>query len=322
MLPINKRTALFLSRMGARGVLGQAVYDMAKDGLEFYALSADLSTASGFDRLKKDYPDKFLNAGIAEANMLGMASGIASSNTPVIATTWATFASGRIADQVRNYMGFMKANVKLIGLDSGFENNRFGYSHTNGPDVAIMSSIPNIKVISPSDGMELYFALYSAMEYDGPVYIRLTGGQNLPLIHIEETYKFVPDHAEILAEGMDIALITYGSTLNTVLNVAEHLKEKGLSCSVINMHTIKPIDFDAIEKACKSSLIVTVEEHPLYGGLGSIISSYLVGKDDSPAMEIIASKDLFTPAGNYEYALSYNGLTEEDIIKRICCRVK
>ena len=308
--------------MGARGVLGQAVYDMAKDGLDFYALSADLSTASGFDRLKKDYPDMFLNAGIAEANMLGMASGIATRNMPVIATTWATFASGRVADQVRNYMGFMHSNVKLIGLDSGFENSRFGYTHTNGPDVAIMSSIPNIKVISPSDGMELYCALYSVMEYDGPVYIRLTGGQMLPLIHIDEDYKFVSDRAEILSEGTDIALITYGSTLKTALNVAEHLKSNGLSCMIINMHTIKPIDYDAIEKACCSSLIVTIEEHTVYGGLGSIISSYLVCKAEHPPMEIIAAKDLFTPAGTYEYAISYNDLTEDDIIQRISQRVR
>ena len=321
MLPIDRKTIRFLSHMGARGVLGQAVYDLAKDGKAFYAISADLSRASGFERLKKEFPEKVLNAGIAEANMLGMASGLASSGIPVIATTWATFASSRVADQVRNYMGFMKSNVKLIGLDSGFENNKFGYSHTNGPDIAIMSSVPNILVLAPADGIELYMSIVSAVEYNGPVYIRMTGGSRLPIIH-NENYSFNLFNAEILRDGKDIVFISNGAILSIVCNVADKLNNLGHSCKIINMHTMNPMDCSVLQGIISASLIVTVEEHPRNGGLGSMIASYCAEIGNYPPLELITSKDEFTPAGSYEYALAYNNLDEDSIMNRVVERLK
>ncbi len=321
MLQFDRKTLRFLARMGARGVLGQAVYDMAKDGKEFYVISADLARASGFERFGNEFSDRMLNAGIAESNMLGMASGLSSSGIPVIATTWATFASARIADQVRNYMGFMRSNVKLVGLDSGYENNRFGYTHTNGPDISIMSSIPNILILAPSDGIEIYQAIQAAVEYNGPVYIRLTGGQTLPIIH-DEDYEFQLMQADVLSEGSDVAFFANGSILPTVIKVAERFKESGYSCRVVNLHTLCPVDHRIIDDSCGASLIVSVEEHPKNGGMGSMLASYLAGKDKHPPIEIIASKEEFTPAGSYQYALSYNEMDENSIFERVLRRLK
>ena len=321
VLPVDRKSIRFLAHMGARGVLGQAVYDLAKDGNEFYVISADLSRASGFERIEKHFPEKLLNAGIAEANMLGMASGLASSGIPVFATTWATFASSRIADQVRNYMGFMKSNVKLIGLDSGFENNKFGYSHTNAQDIAIMSSIPNVLILAPADGLELYLAIISALDYKGPVYIRMTGGQNLPIIH-NENYSFNLFQADLLREGKDIVLISNGVILSIVCRVADKLNNLGYSCKVINMHTLNPMDYDVLQGVLSAALIVTVEEHHRNGGLGSMVASYCAEMGCTPPIELIAAKDEFTPAGSYEYALTYNEIDEDSIFDRILKRMR
>ena len=321
MLSVDSRTVRFMSKMGARGVLGQAVLDIANDGTFFYIVTADLARASGFERFTKEYPDRIINTGIAEANMLGVASGLASSGIPVIATTWATFASSRVADQARNYMGFMHSNVKLIGMDSGFTNNRFGYSHTNGPDIAIMSTIPNVVVLAPSDGFEIYYSIKAALEHNGPVYIRLTGNQILPIIHKDADYSFSIGEPEILSDGRDIVFISNGVVLSIVLNVAEKLKEDGFSCKVLNYHTVKPKSTQFIDKILSSRLIVTVEEHSEYGGIGSDIASSLAGLDKHPPLEMIHSKDGFTPSGGYEYALKYNGIDEESIYARVIRRM-
>ena len=317
MLPIDGKTIRFLSRMGARGVLGQAVYDCANDGMDFCVLSADLARASGFDRFSKEYPDRIINAGIAEANMVGMASGLASSRTPVIATTWATFASARVADQVRNYMGFMKSNVKLIGMDSGYENNRFGYTHTNGPDISILGGIPNITIIAPSDGIEIYQAIKATLEIQGPVYIRLTGGQTLPLIHKDSEYAFSIIESEIIREGRDVLFISNGVILSNVMKVADRLADEGYSCGVVNLHTINPTDMEFIDDYMDCQLIVTVEEHPAHGGIGSIVAQNLAARESHPRLEMICSKDTFTPAGSYGFALKYNGLDEENMYERV-----
>ena len=317
MLPIDGKTIRFLSRMGARGVLGQAVLDCANDGMNFFVVSADLSRASGFERFSNEYPERLFNSGIAEANMVGMASGLAFSGIPVIATTWATFASARVADQVRNYMGFMKSNVKLIGLDSGYENNKFGYTHTNGPDISIIGGIPNIAIIAPSDGIEIYQAIKAALEYEGPVYIRLTGGQTLPLIHKDSNYSFDINRNEVLRDGKDILFVSSGVILSKISKVANRLFEEGYSCAIVNMHTIKPSNLSFLDDFIDARLVVTVEEHPEHGGIGSIIAQYMATKACYPQLDMICSKDMFTPAGSYDYALSFNGLDEESMYQRI-----
>lgn len=317
MLPVNGKTIRFLSRMGARGVLGQAVYDLAEDGRFFYVVSADLARASGFDRFGKKYSDRLINTGIAESNMVGMAAGLSSSGFPVIATTWATFASARVADQIRNYLGFMKSNVKLVGMDSGYENNRFGYTHTNGSDISILGGIPNILILAPSDGVEIYQAIYAAIEYDGPVYIRLTGGQALPLIHTNSNYSFSINENEVIKEGKDVLFISNGGILSVVLRVVERLNNDGYSCGVVNYHTITPSNMDFIEDFSHVRLIVTVEEHPEHGGIGSIIAKSLAVRLNHPRLEMICSRNEFTPAGSYDYALRFNGLDELAIYHRV-----
>lgn len=317
MLPMDSKTLRFLSRMGARGALGQSVYDLSKDGVDFFVLSADLARASGFDRINREFPDRCINAGIAEANMIGIATGLSRMGTPTIATTWATFASARVADQVRNYMGYMQANVKLVGMDSGFENNRFGYSHTNGPDIAFMNAIPGITILAPSDGIEIYKAVEAAVMYKGPVYIRLTGGQQVPLIHKTAEFKYEIGKAIKLREGKEVAFISNGVILAEVLKAVEFLEEHNISCSVIDMHTIKPLDFDTLDSLLNHQLIVTVEEHVLAGGLGSIIASYYASRNRQVSMKILCAKDEYIPAGSYMFALKYNGLDADSIVESV-----
>lgn len=317
MLEMNSRTIRFLSRMGARGVLGQTVYDYVEDGKDLYVMSADLARASGFDRVRNKYSDRIINVGIAEQNMIGMAAGLSAAGTPVIATTWATFASARVADQVRNFMGFMRANIKLVGMDSGLAASRFGYTHSNSPDIAIMRAIPGIKVISPCDGLEIYMLIKMAIEYDGPVYIRLTDKANLPVIYKEPGISFEIGRANRLQEGKDIAIIACGTIIQNVLEASAQLKEKGLSVKVIDMHTIVPLDLEALEDALGCSMIVTVEDHLRVGGLGSAVSEYLVQKKSHPSLLMLGIENGYLPAGRQSWAEQICGLDSTSIADRI-----
>lgn len=317
MLEINSRTIRFLSRMGARGVLGQFVYDYAETGNEFYVMSADLARASGFDRIQNKYPERVINTGIAEQNMIGMAAGLAASGVPVLATTWATFASARVTDQVRNFMGFMNANIKLIGMDSGLAASRFGYTHSNSPDIAIMRAIPGIKILSPCDGVEIYRGLEKALECDGPVYIRLTDKPSLPLIYRAPDFEFEIGKANTLWEGNDITIIACGTILQNVLDAGEMLKEKGLSVRIIDMHTISPLDEAAIRKSMNSQLIITVEDHLSIGGLGTAVSEFLSAQKEHPRLLRIGIEEGYLPSGRQSWVEKICGLDSTAIAKKI-----
>lgn len=317
MLENNSRTIRFLSRMGARGVLGQVVYDYAEEGKELYVMSADLARASGFERIKNKYPDKMINVGIAEQNMIGMAAGLSATGIPVVATTWATFASARVADQVRNFMGFMGANIKLIGMDSGLAASRFGYTHSNSPDIAMIRAIPGIAILSPCDGLEIYRAIEAALEYKGSVYIRLTDKQNLPIIHRELDFKYEIGRAITLQEGKDIAIIACGTIIQNVIDASEMLTEKGLSVRIVDMHTIVPLDVEVLEKTLECNLIVTVEDHLLIGGLGAAVSEFLVQKKKHPRLLSIGIEEGYIPAGRQNWAEEFCGLDSLSISNRI-----
>ena len=307
MLELNSRTIRFLSRMGARGVLGQVVYDYIEDGEEIYAMSADLARASGFDRVQNKYPDRLINVGIAEQNMIGMAAGLSATGVPVIATTWATFASARVADQVRTFMGFMKRNIKLVGMDSGLAASRFGYSHSNPPDIAIMRAIPGIRIISPCDGLEIYCLIKKALDESGPVYIRLTDRENLPMVY-KTPVDFEIGKAVTVREGGDIAVISCGTVLHNVAAAADILQEKGVSVRIVDMHTIVPLDTDALEKTLDCRLIVSVEDHLVSGGLGSAVAEFLAGRDVHPRLLRIGVEDGYLPAGRHNWVEQLCGL--------------
>jgi transketolase len=306
--------------MGSRGVLGQVIYDLACEGYDFYAVTADLSHASGFDRLEKSFPDKLVNVGIAEQNLIGVAAGLAASGTPVVATTWAMFASSRVADQVRNYMGYMQRNIKLIGMDSGFVQSRFSYSHTNPPDIAIMRTIPGITILSPCDGVEIYSAIYAALKIDGPVYIRLTGDTTLPIVHRENEFKYEIGKSIVLQEGKKIAILATGNVVRNAIEAAQILKEKKLDITVADVHTICPIDTKLLNELISYDLVVTVEEHMIQGGFGSSVAEFYAKQKKRPQVVLLGVDNQFTVSGSVQFEHNCFGLLPEqiaDIIMRI-----
>lgn len=317
MREMNSKEIRFLARMGSRGVLGQAVLDMAESDLDFFAMSADLGEASGFKRFMVQYPGRFVNTGIAEQNLIGVSAGLASDGTPVIATTWAMFAALRAADQLRNFMGYMQRNIKLVGMDSGMVHIKYSYSHCNPQDIAYLRTVPGLTILSPCDGQEIYKALWAAMAMEGPVYIRLTGDTTMPVIHKADFGEFHIGKAIRLREGKDVAVIGCSSVLAEALKAADLLAETGVSCTVIDMHTIKPLDTNMLDTLTDHKLIVTVEEHSILGGLGGAVAEYMAEKKHCPPVLRLGAADVFPKAGSYAYGLQQYGLTASQLAESI-----
>ncbi|MCI8482855.1 MAG: transketolase [Lachnospiraceae bacterium] len=322
MLKMDSKTIRFLARMGARGTLGQAVYDYAREGNDFFAVSADLAHASGFDRIIKEYPDHFVDVGIAEQNLIGVSAGLAEMGTPVIATSWAMFTSVRAADQVRNFMGYMQANIKLIGMDSGLIQSRFGYSHGNPPDIAVMRSIPGIVIMSPCDGVEVYKSLEAALKYDGPVYIRLTGGNLQPIIHRDQAIPFSIGKSITLKEGKDVAIAACGNIVKNVMDAAAVLEDQGVSAKVIDMHTVNPLDTEILEEIAKMNLLVSVEEHLIHGGMGAAIAEYYADKKVRPRHVLAGIDNCYPLPGRVSYTEETYGLSVRQIAERVMAELQ
>jgi len=314
MQDLNKRNFIAWSRLGQRGsIFGIALPEIAQEKTNLRVVTADLGFSSGLDRFKKAWPNRYINVGIAEQNMIGIAAGLAKEGNCVFSTTFATFCSLRSLEQIRHNLGYMKFNVKVIGSSAGFAIGMFGNTHYAIEDIAVMRAIPNMTVISPADATEAYLAAFAASETDAPTYIRLTGQMNCPMVY-KESYSFDIGKGVVLKNGTDIALIGAGTMVHEILGAADILEEKGISCSVINMHTIKPLDTDLLDKVFREHrLIVTVEEHSVIGGLGSAVAEYKSIKANAPRQFIIGIPDYFGKAGEYQYLLEQYGLTAKQI---------
>jgi transketolase len=281
------------------------------------ALSADLGSSSGLDRLKKTNPEKFINVGIAEQCLIGLASGLASEGFIPFASTFAPFATMRAAEQVRMNLGYMEMNVKLVGLGSGLSMGFLGNSHYGLEDMAIMLAIPGMTVLSPADCVEVVKCVNSAAEIQGPTYIRLTGVPNTPIVY-ESDYQFEIGKAIKMRDGKDIALIATGSMVAAAIHAHEILKSSHILTSVFNFHTIKPLDKQTLDDIGRDfSKVVTIEEHSLIGGLGSTVAHYYSGLESNPRILSIGLPDLFGPTGNYDYLLDYHQLSGQYLAKRI-----
>ena len=322
MMEMNPKNARFLARLGSRGVLGQAVLDMAADGKSFFTASADLGRTSGFSRFAEVYPNRYINVGIAEQDLIGIAAGLSADGTPVIATSFAMFASFHCADSVREFLGYMRRNIKLIGLDSGMAQSTGGYSHSNPQDIAFMRTIPGLTALSPCDGVEIYLALQAAMELDGPVYIRLTGDKVLPIIHKSGELQFEIGKAVELRNGSDIAIVGCGSILSEATKAADILETNGISSTIINMHTIKPLDTKALDALTNYKLVVTVEEHSIIGGLGGAVAEYLSEKRNAPPVLRLGAADVLPKAGSYDFAMTQYGLRAAQLAEKISEKLK
>ncbi len=304
------------SRLGSCGAFGVAAVDLPNINENVVMLTADLRFFSGLDRFATRYPGSFYNIGIAEQNLVGVAGGMAKEGLIPFATTYASFASTRSADQVKVNMGYMQLGIKLVGVTSGLSVGILGATHMSIEDIAIMRSIPNITILSPADCTETVKATLAAAEIDGPVYLRLTGEMGNPIVY-KEDYEFVVGKAIKLKEGTDITVIATGPMVYNSLCASELLEEHGISCGVLNMHTIKPLDKEAILKSCQSKLIVTVEEHNKYGGLGSAVSECLAEVQNKPPQLLIGIDDEYKHAGTYSHLIKEYGLTAKQISKKI-----
>lgn len=321
MVEINKLNSRIYSKLGQSGSLfGIGLLEVLKKYPEIIVLSADMSRPAGLDRFKSLYPDLFYNVGIAEQNLIGVGSGLASEGKKVIVTAQAAFISMRSFEQIRQYMGYMQSNIVAIGISAGFALNFFGNSHYSIEDIAALRSIPELVLISPCDAGQAAKAIESAIDLNKPVYIRLTGTLNCPVVY-EEDYKFEIGKAKIVKQGTDITIFSCGSMVYYSMKAGEVLEQNGISVKVIDMHTIKPLDTNIIDECSSSKLFFSVEEHNIVGGLGSAIAEYISSKKNFPSLHRLGINDSFSSPGTYEYLLDQNRLRtdsiSEDILKYI-----
>ena len=318
---INDRNIKIWSTIGARATLGIAALDLAKDIDNLMVLTCDVSTSAGLDRFRKTYPEKYLDLGIAEQNMIGVAAGLASENFNVITTTFAPFQTMRCCEQIKVNLGYMGQKICMVGIASGLALGTLGFTHCCIEDVGILRSIPGITIISPADSLETVKALEKAVKSENPSYIRLTGTSNNPIVY-KEDYNFEIGKSITLKEGKDITIFSSGSMVYQSLEAAKILGSKNISSTVVNMHTIKPIDKIAIDKACNSKLIVSIEEHNIIGGLGSAIAEYKSGLKNSPEQLFIGIKDTYSKGGSYKFLQEKHRLTPEKIVEDIFKKLK
>lgn len=322
MITIDSLNTKMWSKLGSRGTFGLAMFELGKYDENLMVLTADLANTSGLDRYKETYPDKFLNVGIAEQNMTGIASGMAKEGKNVFITSFATFAAMRSYEQIRFNLGYMGFNVKVVGLAGGLAMGMFGVSHYGFEDIALMRSVPGLTVISPADGAEVIKTVFALADFQGPAFVRLTGAMNNPIVY-KEDYDFEIGKAVTLKSGNDITIVATGTMVYQSLIAAKILEEHSISAAVINMHTLKPLDTHVIDQVCeKSNLIVTIEEHGLIGGLGGALAEYKATLLHSPPQMMIGLPDKFDKVGEYQYLLEKYGLTGKQIAEKILNRYR
>lgn len=301
--------------MGAaqRNYYGKALARLAKEKDDVVVLDADLAGSTKTSEFKKAAPERFVEVGIAEQDMIGVASGLAASGKTVFASTFAVFATGRCWEQIRLAVAYPKQNVKIVSTHCGISVGEDGASHQALEDIAIMRAIPNMVVISPADAHQAYAATMAIAEERGPCYMRL-GRADFPLIYPEDV-KFEIGKADILREGSDVTLIGTGQMVSYCLDAAKALSEEGISAEVINISTIKPLDADAvIGSVKKTGCAVTAEEHSIIGGLGSAVAEAISESCPVPLVRV-GTKDTFGESGKAEMLMEKYGLTAKDIVK-------
>ena len=267
-----------VKKIATRESYGNALVELGKEHENLVVLDADLAAATKTGTFKKAFPDRHIDCGIAEANMVGIGAGLAAAGMVPFVSSFAMFAAGRAFEQVRNSVGYPHLNVKIGATHAGISVGEDGATHQCNEDIALMRTIPGMVVISPADDVEAKAAVRAAYEYDGPVYLRF-GRLAAPVIFDEETYKFEIGKGQVVTEGTDVTIIATGLMVGNSMEAAKMLAEKGISAKVINMATIKPLDEELVIAAAKETgKVVTVEEHSVIGGLGSAVCDVLSEK--------------------------------------------
>lgn len=301
------------NKIATRESFGKALVELGKGNENVVVLTADLAGATKTSLFEKEFPDRFINVGIAEQNMIGISAGLATTGKIPFASTFAMFAAGRAYDQIRNSVAYPKLNVKICGTHAGVTVGEDGATHQMIEDISLMRTLPNMTVISTSDDIQTKWAVKEISKINGPVYLRLAR-LSTPIIY-NENQKFEIGKAVQIGEGTDGTVFATGVTVSEAIKAQENLKQKGINIRVVDVHTIKPIDKETIIKCAKETKkIISIEDHNIIGGLGSAISEVLT--DEYPCKLIrLGIKDTFGKSGKAEELMKYFGITADDIEK-------
>lgn len=305
-----------VKKIATRDSYGNALAELGKEHENLVVLDADLAAATKTGVFKKAYPERFIDCGIAEANMTGVAAGLSTCGKVLFISSFAMFVAGRAFEQVRNSIGYPHLNVKIGATHAGITVGEDGATHQCNEDIALMRTIPGMMIINPADDVEARAAVKAAYEYEGPVYLRF-GRLALPIIHNESSYKFEIGKGEILRDGKDVTIVATGAMVSNSLEAAEKLAADGIEAKVINIHTIKPLDKELVVAAAKETgKVVTVEEHSVIGGLGSAVCDTLAQKAPTQVMKI-GMNDTFGESGSAVELLKKYKLDAESIYEKI-----
>lgn len=304
-----------VKKIATRESYGNALVELAKEHDDLVVLDADLAAATKTGIFKKEFPDRHIDCGIAEANMMGIAAGLSTCGKVPFASTFAMFAAGRAYEQIRNTIGYPHLNVKIGATHAGISVGEDGATHQCNEDIALMRTIPGMTIINPCDDIEAKAAVKVAYEMEGPVYLRF-GRLAAPVIN-KEDYKFELGKGVLLREGKDLTIVATGLMVSAALEAAEKLSADGVDAEVINIHTIKPLDEEIIVKSAKKTgKVVTVEEHSVIGGLGSAVCDALSAKLPTPVTKL-GVNDIYGHSGPAVELLKEFGLDGEGIYNSI-----
>lgn len=305
-----------VKKIATRESYGNALAELGAEYENLVVLDADLAAATKTGIFKKAFPDRHIDCGIAECNMMGIAAGLATTGKIPFASSFAMFAAGRAFEQVRNSIGYPKLNVKIGATHAGISVGEDGATHQCNEDIALMRTIPGMVVINPADDVEAKAAVRAAIEHEGPVYLRF-GRLAVPVINDTPDYKFELGKGVVLREGKDVTIIATGLPVSECLAAADKLAADGIDAKVINIHTIKPLDEDLVVKAAKETgKVVTVEEHSVIGGLGSAVCDVLSEKCPTQVMKI-GINDTFGESGPAVELIKKYGLDADSIYDKV-----
>lgn len=310
-----------IKKIATRDSYGNALVELGKEHEDLVVLDADLAGATKTELFKKAFPDRFMDCGIAEANMTGIAAGLATCGKVPFISSFAMFAAGRAYEQVRNSIGYPHLNVKIGATHAGISVGEDGATHQCLEDLALMRGIPGMVVINPCDDVEARAAVKAAYAHVGPVYLRF-GRLAIPVINDADTYQFQIGKGVVLKEGCDVTILATGLEVNEALEAEKMLAADGISAEIINIHTIKPLDTElVVASAQKTGKVVTVEEHSIIGGLGSAVSEVL--SEQAPTRMLrIGVNDVFGESGPATELIAKYGLDAESIYKKVKAFVK
>lgn len=307
------------AKSGQKGAAaGIGMMALAQEDPKMRVVVADSVQIASLGRFYNNYPDRVINAGISEQNMVGLAAGLSSEDgRAVYACTYAEFLATRALEFVRHNLSYLQFNVKLVGNSAGLAMETLSISHWATEDLTFMRALPGMTVLSAADSLEAIKVVMAAHEIQGPVYVRLSGLMNCPIVY-ENDFEYKVGRANTLREGDDVAIIATGMMVKESLDAAELLAAKGIECRLVDMHTIKPLDTECLAQAFTTSkLVVSVEEHSIIGGLGGAIAEYISDKTFAPRLVRIGINDFYCKLGELRYCWEQHGLTAPQIADRI-----